>query len=109
MNGSKQHMLRVGTVESSKQVQRPQNNFTYSVQSTAESKYSLAVLTTSNIRKCDEVQPTMLFFNCVDHFMHLLYFIQAFNMRKHFFNDEETGFFKTQKREGAAPNPMTGL
>ena len=29
-------------------------------------------------------------------------------MRKHFFNDEENGFFKTQKREGAAPNPMTG-
>ncbi|XP_072027086.1 ER membrane protein complex subunit 3-like isoform X2 [Amphiura filiformis] len=32
---------------------------------------------------------------------------QAFNMRKHYFNDEESGFFKTQKREGAAPNPMT--
>jgi hypothetical protein len=29
-------------------------------------------------------------------------------MRRHFFNDEEEGFFKTQKRKGAAKNPMSG-
>lgn len=31
----------------------------------------------------------------------------AFNMRKSFFNDEDRGFFKTQKREAAVKNPMT--
>ncbi|XP_071484804.1 ER membrane protein complex subunit 3-like [Diadema antillarum] len=31
---------------------------------------------------------------------------KSFLMRKHFFNDEEIGFFKTQKREGPPPNPM---
>lgn len=29
-------------------------------------------------------------------------------MRRHFFNDEEEGFFKTEKRKGAAKNPMSG-
>jgi hypothetical protein len=29
-------------------------------------------------------------------------------MRRHFFNDEEEGFFKTQKRKGVAKNPMSG-
>ena len=32
---------------------------------------------------------------------------QSFLMRKHFFNDEQTGFFKTQNRE-PAKSPMTG-
>ncbi|XP_041459175.1 ER membrane protein complex subunit 3-like [Lytechinus variegatus] len=32
---------------------------------------------------------------------------KSFIMRKHYFNDEETGFFKTQKREGPPQNPMT--
>jgi len=33
---------------------------------------------------------------------------QAFVMRKHFFNNEETGYFKVnQKRTTTAPNPMT--
>ncbi|XP_074656458.1 ER membrane protein complex subunit 3-like [Tubulanus polymorphus] len=32
---------------------------------------------------------------------------QAYNMRKRFFNDEETGFFKTQKRDSQVKNPMT--
>ncbi|XP_002738218.1 ER membrane protein complex subunit 3-like [Saccoglossus kowalevskii] len=31
----------------------------------------------------------------------------SFVMRKHFFNDEEKGFFKTQKRQGQVKNPMT--
>lgn len=35
-------------------------------------------------------------------------FQQAFQMRRHFFNDEEEGFFKTQKRKGVAKNPMSG-
>nr|CAG4645730.1 EOG090X0B72 [Lynceus sp. MCZ IZ 141354] len=30
-----------------------------------------------------------------------------FLMRKHFFNNDETGYFKTQKRPAATPNPMT--
>ena len=29
-------------------------------------------------------------------------------MRKEFFNDEDKGFFKTQKREPVVKNPMTG-
>lgn len=29
-------------------------------------------------------------------------------MRKEFFNHEEKGFFKTQKREPVMKNPMTG-
>ncbi|XP_046853775.1 ER membrane protein complex subunit 3-like isoform X2 [Xenia sp. Carnegie-2017] len=33
--------------------------------------------------------------------------LQAFQMRRHFFNDEEEGFFKTQKRKGAAKNPIS--
>ncbi|XP_064631927.1 ER membrane protein complex subunit 3-like [Lineus longissimus] len=32
---------------------------------------------------------------------------EAFHMRKKFFNDEENGFFKTQRREVQASNPMT--
>ena len=28
-------------------------------------------------------------------------------MRRHFFNNEETGFFKTQRRPAPANNPMT--
>ncbi|XP_023229565.1 ER membrane protein complex subunit 3 [Centruroides vittatus] len=32
---------------------------------------------------------------------------QAFLMRKHFFNNEETGYFKTQKRSPTMQNPMT--
>ncbi|CAB3367060.1 ER membrane protein complex subunit 3 [Cloeon dipterum] len=32
---------------------------------------------------------------------------QSFLMRRHFFNDENTGYFKTQKRPPAATNPMT--
>jgi len=32
---------------------------------------------------------------------------QSFQMRKHFFNNEQTGFFKTQKREPVMKNPMT--
>ncbi|XP_059474271.1 ER membrane protein complex subunit 3 [Neocloeon triangulifer] len=32
---------------------------------------------------------------------------QSFMMRRHFFNDESTGYFKTQKRPPAATNPMT--
>jgi len=32
---------------------------------------------------------------------------QAFLTRKHFFNHEETGFFKTQKRPPVMQNPMT--
>ncbi|XP_071817471.1 ER membrane protein complex subunit 3-like [Apostichopus japonicus] len=31
---------------------------------------------------------------------------RSFQMRKHYFNDEETGFFKTQNREPAMQNPM---
>uniref|UniRef100_A0A5K3EU38 ER membrane protein complex subunit 3 n=1 Tax=Mesocestoides corti TaxID=53468 RepID=A0A5K3EU38_MESCO len=30
----------------------------------------------------------------------------GFYMRKHFFNDPDTGFFKTQKRENSIKNPM---
>ena len=29
-------------------------------------------------------------------------------MRKQFFNDEEKGYFKTEKRDNAPPNPMSG-
>jgi len=32
---------------------------------------------------------------------------QSFLMRRHFFNDEETGYFKTQKRQATQPNPMS--
>ncbi|UYV74458.1 hypothetical protein LAZ67_11003602 [Cordylochernes scorpioides] len=32
---------------------------------------------------------------------------QAFLMRKHFFNNEETGYFKTQKRQPIMQNPVT--
>ncbi|RZF44710.1 hypothetical protein LSTR_LSTR000662 [Laodelphax striatellus] len=31
---------------------------------------------------------------------------QAFQMRRHFFNNEETGYFKTQKRVAVTQNPM---
>nr|CDS32528.1 hypothetical transcript [Hymenolepis microstoma] len=33
--------------------------------------------------------------------------LNGFKMRKHFFNDTDTGFLKTQKREHVAKNPMT--
>jgi hypothetical protein len=29
-------------------------------------------------------------------------------MRKQFFNDEEKGYFKTEKRDSAPPNPISG-
>lgn len=32
---------------------------------------------------------------------------RAFKMRKHFFNDKETGFFRNQRRENSVGNPMT--
>ncbi|ESO03574.1 hypothetical protein HELRODRAFT_185611 [Helobdella robusta] len=32
---------------------------------------------------------------------------QSFQMRKHFFNNETTGFFKTQTREAVMKNPIT--
>ncbi|KAF8794969.1 ER membrane protein complex subunit 3 like protein [Argiope bruennichi] len=32
---------------------------------------------------------------------------QAFLMRKHYFNNEDIGYFKTQKRSPPAQNPMT--
>ncbi|XP_046384593.1 ER membrane protein complex subunit 3 isoform X2 [Ischnura elegans] len=32
---------------------------------------------------------------------------QSFLMRRHYFNNEETGYFKTQKRAAAVQNPMT--
>ncbi|XP_049836281.1 ER membrane protein complex subunit 3 [Schistocerca gregaria] len=32
---------------------------------------------------------------------------QSFLMRRHFFNNEETGYFKTQKRAPVSQNPMT--
>uniref|UniRef100_A0A1B6C1A1 ER membrane protein complex subunit 3 n=1 Tax=Clastoptera arizonana TaxID=38151 RepID=A0A1B6C1A1_9HEMI len=32
---------------------------------------------------------------------------QSFQMRRYFFNNEETGYFKTQKRVAVAQNPMT--
>jgi len=32
---------------------------------------------------------------------------QSFAMRKHYFNNEETGYFKTQKRAAAISNPIT--
>jgi len=32
---------------------------------------------------------------------------QSFQMRKHYFNNDQTGFFKTQKRESVMKNPMT--
>ncbi|XP_014260180.1 ER membrane protein complex subunit 3 [Cimex lectularius] len=31
----------------------------------------------------------------------------SFQMRRHYFNNEDTGYFKTQKRSSAAQNPMT--
>lgn len=34
--------------------------------------------------------------------------LQSFLMRKHFFNNEQTGFFKTQNRDPVMKNPMTG-
>ncbi|KAF5400937.1 hypothetical protein EG68_09985 [Paragonimus skrjabini miyazakii] len=33
--------------------------------------------------------------------------VRAFKMRKYFFNDKEHGFFRNQKRESSAGNPMT--
>uniref|UniRef100_A0A1B6LTM3 ER membrane protein complex subunit 3 n=1 Tax=Graphocephala atropunctata TaxID=36148 RepID=A0A1B6LTM3_9HEMI len=32
---------------------------------------------------------------------------QSFQMRRHYFNNEETGYFKTQKRAAVNQNPMT--
>lgn len=32
---------------------------------------------------------------------------QSFLMRRHFFNDEEVGYFKTQRRNAVSQNPMT--
>ncbi|XP_054263227.1 ER membrane protein complex subunit 3-like [Macrosteles quadrilineatus] len=32
---------------------------------------------------------------------------QSFQMRRHYFNNEETGYFKTQKRAAVTQNPMT--
>jgi len=32
---------------------------------------------------------------------------QSYQMRRHFFNDEDTGYFKTQKRQAQQPNPMS--
>jgi len=32
---------------------------------------------------------------------------QSFLMRRHFFNDEDSGYFKTQKRTATQPNPMS--
>lgn len=32
---------------------------------------------------------------------------QSFNMRRHWFNNEETGYFKVQKRAPTSQNPMT--
>ena len=29
-------------------------------------------------------------------------------MRKQYFNDEEKGYFKSEKRDSAPPNPMSG-
>ena len=34
--------------------------------------------------------------------------LQAYLMRKDFFNHETSGFFKTQKRDPVMKNPMTG-
>lgn len=34
---------------------------------------------------------------------------QSFAMRKHFFNNEESGYFKTQKRPPATPNSSAML
>jgi len=31
----------------------------------------------------------------------------SFQMRRQFFNDEDSGYFKTQKRTATAPNPMS--
>ena len=50
--------------------------------------------------------------NCVImkcHFCKQFLFVQSFAMRKSFFNHEEKGFFKVEKRESQAKNPMTGL
>uniref|UniRef100_W5LWI9 ER membrane protein complex subunit 3 n=1 Tax=Lepisosteus oculatus TaxID=7918 RepID=W5LWI9_LEPOC len=33
--------------------------------------------------------------------------LQSFAMRKHYFNDPETGFFKKTKRKVVPKNPMT--
>lgn len=34
---------------------------------------------------------------------------QAYNMRRHYFNNEETGYFKTQKRAPVSPNSTAML
>ena len=34
---------------------------------------------------------------------------QAFEARRHFFNDEEVGYFKTQDKKGPVKNPISGL
>lgn len=34
---------------------------------------------------------------------------QAFEARRHFFNDEEQGYFKTQDKKGPVKNPISGL
>lgn len=53
-----------------------------------------------------------LWYGCWYSFVCLFFiaapFFQAFNMRKHFFNDKDTGYFRTQKREPNMKNPMTG-
>lgn len=44
----------------------------------------------------------------IDQIDNMFVLLQSFQMRKHYFNDEETGFFKTQNREPAMQNPMAG-
>lgn len=39
----------------------------------------------------------------------MIHSFQGFLMRKSFFNAENTGYFKTEKRESNAKNPMTGM
>lgn len=34
--------------------------------------------------------------------------LQSFQIRKHFFNNDEKGFFKTEKRKPRMQNPMGG-
>ncbi|XP_015773637.1 PREDICTED: ER membrane protein complex subunit 3-like [Acropora digitifera] len=34
---------------------------------------------------------------------------ESFEMRRHFFNDEGEGFFKTQDRKGPVKNPISGM
>ena len=38
-----------------------------------------------------------------------LFICQAFKARRHFFNDEEEGYFKTQDRKGPVKNPISGM